>query len=93
MVSLGPPFSGPGFLVLHFPPLTSGPVFSVVHFPFFDLFLVLHFLILHFQSPHVEIDAAGSRPCFRPKKSKAGRKRVAIPHELVENLVENRVFD
>ena len=28
----------------------------------------------------------GSRPGFRQKKSKAGRKRVANPHELVENL-------
>ena len=33
----------------------------------------------------------GSRPGFRQKKSKAGRKRVANPHELVENLTANLV--
>jgi len=46
--------------------------------------------LLH-QSRHVEIDAAGSRPGFRQKKSKACRKHVANPHELVENLAANLV--
>jgi len=44
--AVGLPFSGPGFLVLHF---------QVMHlksciFPFFRFFLVLHFLVLYFQS-------------------------------------------
>jgi len=33
----------------------------------------------------------GSRPGFRQKKSKAGRKRVTNPHKLVENLAVNLV--
>jgi len=53
--AVGPPFSGPGvlvlhFQVLHFPPLTFGPSVSILHFQFFYLFLVLRFLVLHFQS-------------------------------------------
>jgi len=42
--------------------------------------------LLH-QFRHVEIDAAGSRPGFRPKS----RTRVANPHEHVENLAANLV--
>ena len=29
--------------------VTFGPPFSVLHFPAFDIFLVLHFIVLHFQ--------------------------------------------
>ena len=46
--------------------------------------------LLH-QYRHVEIDEAGSQPGFRQKKSKACRKHVANPHELVENLAANLV--
>jgi len=46
---------------------------------------------------NVEIDAAGSRPGVPQNQLKAGRKYVANPHELVENLVanlvENQVYD
>jgi len=38
-------------------------------------------------------NCCGSRPVFRQRKSKAGRKGVANTHELVENLAANLVFD
>jgi len=42
---------------------------------------------------HQSGSTAGSLPGFRQKKSKAGRKRIANPHILVDNLVENQVSD
>ena len=50
------------------------------------------FCTLHLSSTRTNQRACcGSRPGFRQKKSKAGRKRVANPHELVENLAANLV--
>ena len=45
--------------------------------------------LLH-QSRHDRIDAAGSQPGFRRKKSKECRKHVANPHELVETWLQTR---
>jgi len=46
--------------------VTLGPPFSVLHFPAFDIFLVLHFLVLHFQ-------------CHRPGMRSADSGKLHVP--------------
>ena len=49
--------------------------------------LKLFFSTFHLSNTRMnQRTCCGSRPGFRQKKSKAGRKRVANPHKLVENL-------
>ena len=51
LLHFGPAFSPPSHSVSHFKILHFHPYHLVMHFPFIHYCLVLHLLVLHFQSP------------------------------------------
>ena len=60
--------------------------------PAANLLKTVFFSTFHLSSTRTnQRTCCGSRPSFRQEKSKAGQKRVANPHELVENLAANLV--